>query len=532
MTHGQSVRAQGRRKSNFPGLSTVPSAATFDFVSGGTNYKITFTNLLAELGATGALVQSGDASGTPVLDKQGSVNNIRNLVGGAGVNLSLTPEDGIQINSDLLPGGASGVQVLADQSTSPLIRSIQGVGSVQVSAAGDVLQITTSDTPIATNTIVVNSQSDFPAPVADVITLAADSVYLVSSDIDIGVSRFVFGLNTSMVGSSAFATGITSSTSGDLFAGVEDARCIIGDMTISAPNARIFNFSYLTQASGAAVLTRLAIQSARRIGVFGNLRAVLISEVASPITESGIEFENDIKIVSVNTSQFLIAAGVMFDFGTSVVESVIMSDTIVEVTDSSVEIFDGLPSSGNISANGYATVSTMKVIGATTPSANILNTDVRWLFTDSFGLPNTTNSAEVYLTANAVVTAIAAPSIPVKLAGVTWQEAVASRYTTDNTGQITYVGENSTRALVNATVSAQKQGGGSDTYLFKVGKNGVPLVQSAAQITSSAGSEVSVSCFAIIDLVKNDTLDLFVENVGATNDMLVTYATVSVISDA
>ncbi len=45
-----SNQSQGRRKSNFPGSTTVVAADTFDFVSGGVNYKIPFSDLQTALG--------------------------------------------------------------------------------------------------------------------------------------------------------------------------------------------------------------------------------------------------------------------------------------------------------------------------------------------------------------------------------------------------------------------------------------------------------------------------------------------------
>ena len=55
---------RGVKKSAFSSSTSVPSGATFDYVSGSTNYKISYDNLLTELGATGTIVQGGDPTGT------------------------------------------------------------------------------------------------------------------------------------------------------------------------------------------------------------------------------------------------------------------------------------------------------------------------------------------------------------------------------------------------------------------------------------------------------------------------------------
>ena len=99
MTDG--FRSQGIRKSKFPARTTLDTNDTFDFVAGdgtNTNYKITFNNLLTELGATGTMVAIGDVADVPVLDKQGSVNGIRNIKGGTGITVTQHASGSIEIS--------------------------------------------------------------------------------------------------------------------------------------------------------------------------------------------------------------------------------------------------------------------------------------------------------------------------------------------------------------------------------------------------------------------------------------------------
>jgi hypothetical protein len=67
----------GTKKSTFTKVTEVPTTASFDFTSGGTNYGIDYQYLLTSLGATGAITQSGSVDDFPILDKQGSINGIR-----------------------------------------------------------------------------------------------------------------------------------------------------------------------------------------------------------------------------------------------------------------------------------------------------------------------------------------------------------------------------------------------------------------------------------------------------------------------
>jgi len=160
MPHGPNslTRAQGRRKSKFPGNTAIPDDATLDFVSSGVNFKITKANFITALGATGTIVQDGPVTAVPVLDTQGTVHNIRNLVAGTGIQISIGPENGIIIA--LTPAGAvvadtiievtSGYsQVLADD-------FIVGVGTLIVALlpiATAVKSVTIKNNGVGTVTI-------------------------------------------------------------------------------------------------------------------------------------------------------------------------------------------------------------------------------------------------------------------------------------------------------------------------------------------------------------------------------------------
>jgi len=89
----------GRKISNFPANTALPADTELTFISGNTNFKIGLTDFLAALNVTGTIVQEGDAGDTPVLNKDGTVNEIRNLEAGTGITLSIEPSGSIKISS-------------------------------------------------------------------------------------------------------------------------------------------------------------------------------------------------------------------------------------------------------------------------------------------------------------------------------------------------------------------------------------------------------------------------------------------------
>lgn len=65
--------------------------------------------------------------------------------------------------------------------------------------------------------VFIRQLSDFPEPVADVITLQDNTTYFINSVVDIGVNRIVCGIKNTFIGLDRINNGITSTTTGDMF---------------------------------------------------------------------------------------------------------------------------------------------------------------------------------------------------------------------------------------------------------------------------------------------------------------------------
>ena len=132
------TRAQGIKKSNFPAKTSIPSASTFDYVSGGVNYKITIEDMLTAFGTTGTLQQEGAVSGVPVLDDQGIVKGIRNIEPGAGLVASVSAENGVSIASGIQQNVAGDASLFDDLTISnPTAASFVGGSGMTITKADD-----------------------------------------------------------------------------------------------------------------------------------------------------------------------------------------------------------------------------------------------------------------------------------------------------------------------------------------------------------------------------------------------------------
>lgn len=135
------ISSQGRKKSNFPALSSIPDGATLDFVSGSTNYKITKANFLSALGVTGTLVADGSVSATPVLETTGSVYTIRGLEDGAGIVCSVSPSNGITISNNFTQEGSFTPIVDDLTAAQPEFASIKSGTGISVASSANIITI-------------------------------------------------------------------------------------------------------------------------------------------------------------------------------------------------------------------------------------------------------------------------------------------------------------------------------------------------------------------------------------------------------
>ena len=104
-----------------------------------TNYKIAYTDFVTGLGVTGTIVQDGAVTGTPILDVNGAVNQIRNLENGPGIVTSVSADNGAKISHNFT-ASADGFPVLLNTtSASPTIASIvagSGISIATVNSSG------------------------------------------------------------------------------------------------------------------------------------------------------------------------------------------------------------------------------------------------------------------------------------------------------------------------------------------------------------------------------------------------------------
>ena len=241
--------SQGRKKSEFIQQNTVLANSYLDYVVNGTNYKISYDNFVANLGVTGSIIQTGAVTGSPVLDVDGSVNKIRNIESGSGVNANVSAENGIKLSHNFT-ASADGLPILLNTTAaSPTIASIVAGSGISIATVNDsgieitsiadqiygqvtmqgnatATTIATQGTPVkVAGTWVVQTESNFTGNTTGRLTYNGSTTEVVSASVSITFSHAAGGTddlavyiakNGSVITASKLTRAVTSSARGNV----------------------------------------------------------------------------------------------------------------------------------------------------------------------------------------------------------------------------------------------------------------------------------------------------------------------------
>lgn len=498
------VRARDIKKSDFLEVTATESADRFDLVRNGQNFKIARDNLIADFGVSGPLQTLGEATATPILSISGATNYIRNLLSGAGILTSISPQNGVQIDHRFNID-KTGVPIMINEGAdSPTFRSIQAGSGINVAGAGDVVQVSVSATPVSTKTVNVYSIDDFPAPVGGIITLEDDTEYRLQNDVS-SVNRYVFGANTVLSGADATLISLEYTGTGTMIT-VTDEDCKIKDLKLICSSGTVFDVSSTSGLNYFRLYNSIIICD--EVGSFDNIGVMYIFSANFFVTTDGFYFYNNFSVVLLDTVGFTMPSGTgnAYTLGTAVFEYLTFSKCIFDVNTTGY-IISGAASSANIGSTGLGVILDNKNFGTATFSDNISQYDDRW----EAQLNSTLiNSFDLMLATHAASTiTISAAATPV-IIGATWVEEDAHRISSTVGGRFTYNGKGS-HVEVTASISGDIVTA-SDNVSFYLYKNSVQITNSRVTRLFTAGSIGNVVLLWDLELATSDYLELWVSN--------------------
>ncbi len=502
------VQSNGTRKSNFPAQTSVPGDATFDYVSNGVNYKITIANLINSLGVVGSIAQVGDALDTPVLDDQGLVKGIRNIKAGFGLSAGIAGDNSLEIETNFSFGGA-GVDLVNDPaSDAPEFRSITVGRGISVTSSTDDIKITNT-LPAPVNQVMVAELADFPDPVGDVISLLDDTCYRISNSVDIAGNRFATGTNTILCGSSSLIDRVTTTSTGALITGT--GTITVQGVSLDIPNGTIFNMS----GTGVENLITRNIRtvSALSLGTLTDWGLTVIAESGLfGLSAGGLSFVGSHGRFSITEATVVNAAGTGIDLGAATFDTVYIGTNATMVAAAGATCLEIAPNSANINAGGRGVVLGNAFRGAGTHITGADSGDLLWERKANQGITDTLSSAQGYIKGSALTTVFGAINTPVIVNfGTAFIADIQDRFTIDNTGRFTYIGEDDIEILLDATIFARISGGAARTYNYYATKNDTIIASSIASAEYDGANPGSNSVTSLVDLTKNDYIEIWVE---------------------
>jgi hypothetical protein len=137
--------SNGRKKSRFLAQTTVLAGSDMDYFVNGTNYRISYTNLVSGLGVTGSIVTTGLGTASPVLSVDGTINKIRNIENGSGIAANISATDGVEIKHNFTVDATGSPLMLNTAAVSPTFVSLFAGSGISLTATGNVIAISSND---------------------------------------------------------------------------------------------------------------------------------------------------------------------------------------------------------------------------------------------------------------------------------------------------------------------------------------------------------------------------------------------------
>ena len=522
-----SNRANGRKKSLFPAQTTVLTNASMDYFVNGVNYKIPYANFVSGLGVTGSLVQDGASDGVPVLNTQGSVNNIRNLEPGAGISASISAEDGITLKHNFTQDTTGSPVLVNPTATSPAIASIVAGSGISVTAASNNITIAASGVAKPSKQILISVVGDLPSAVANVITLVANTEYLILQSISIGANRLVMSEGTVLAGLDNTLVAITYTGTGDMITS-GDKNFVVKDIALTCANGRAFK---VTDTSAKTIgLRNITITTCTKVGIFVSTASdYTLNNVNSLITATtGMEFSGAFSRFTHSQSTINLSAGTIYSLATATFKSFV-SNEISSTLASGAKLLTGAASSANLIAGqlGLVIAPFLQGAGAAAPLTTIAPTDTRWNFAGANTIADTRTSGLVSMQGNSTNTAIASAGTPVLVAG-TFVVGSTSQMTGTTAGRITYNGAKNLNASVTAKISVEPVSGSSVDISAQVAINGSLIANSVAIGSAAANAPASITVVWAQELAATNYVEIFISNLDSTVNLLAASAVVSI----
>ena len=379
----------------------------------------------------------------------------------------------------------------------------------------------------ADNEGVVNSASNFPAPVANVITLVGGIAYRVSGEIDIGDDRFDTSAgNIILFGENPNTDKILTTTTGALFTG-SSIRCRNVGATVASGD--IFDMSGLgvISLSGFFVFGCENIGTVNATGLFNWMNSNITA-----MSVSGLLFTGVCRSILIQSCSFSDFEGVGIDLGTATASLLRMDGNRLSGNVGATSI-DVAPSSANIIALGEGWITNNLFNGDGDATVGTDPGDASWTYHNNSGdLASSFRGADGHILGNSTETVISTINTPVPVNfNSSFIGDLESSFTVDSDGCFTYIAATPIAVSGTASIFGDSASGTNIRYRFYFAKNDVVDIGSVAEDQFNSSDPHSTSISAIDQIVTGDKLCLWVECTTGTTNITIETASIHVIGN-
>ena len=378
-----------------------------------------------------------------------------------------------------------------------------------------IVELFPTSTGLAGNEFVfVFSKLDLPTPVSGVITLGNNITYFITKTIDLTGDRIVAGVNSVIIGGSSEncilkSTGLSSSTA--LITSVYSLP--MRSITITHGTALNLDGDGTTTALDWFGVN---FTDCATVGTIKDYTNFVMSDSAF-LNSGNLTFDGTIGTIGMSNC--------LFDCATTSTALILPSTLTVSrrfrIIYSSFVVLSG---ETGINVNASATISSERYIldtvnfsGGGTYTTGVAYTDNKALFVNCVGITNTSTKGFMYMLNNTTDTAIGVSNVNVwvKASGTT-TSGTNSKFT-HTTNRLTYNGAFTNSFLVTLNATA-RSGGTNQIISIGVAKNGTIMSESEGIIrTTTSNVEHGGSTQAVLEMVANDFVELFVRNTSSTD---------------
>ena len=365
----------------------------------------------------------------------------------------------------------------------------------------------------------VESKSNFPTPVGGVITLADNTVYVVNGTIDLGTDHIVVGTGTIITGRFSTRDNLLYTGAGAAIrstAPLLELACI----GVIAPVGAAF------EAEGSVVTMFQTTVIAPKFATFTDCSQIVLRSVTGFELDDGIELitstpQTLFAMLEVDFRQATGATGAILDFGTSVWDTIRLSEAAL-ITKAGGTAVLGAVDNGNLVADvGRGTIVDCRVNGPGAGLVGITPNDILWSVLHTDGLLDSTTIGEVSMSGNATPTVIGVQGTMTKVLGTTSLN-IARRFDAGDpvvSNRLRYLAVEDRTLEITVQLAVSKASGGSEEGSIRIFKNGLAHgVPFAFQVDNKGRTTVIT---AKDDVTAGDYYEVYLTNNDSTSSILV-----------